>query len=306
MIINETRIFFIVKELLSVITNCTWGEVMLDLMYITNRPEVAKIAESSGVNRIFVDMEYIGKSERQKGLDTVKSRHTISDIQIIRKVITKSEVLVRVNPIHDESNCFSSSEIEIDQAIKAGADILMLPMFKTVREVDRFFNCVAGRCKTMLLVETPEAVLILKDILEQFDVDEIHIGLNDLHLALKKAFMFELLADGTVDKVCDIVRPYHKNYGFGGIARLGYGTVPAEYIITEHYRLGSHIAILSRSFCNANIVENPEDIANLFYEGVAAIRSFENKVSLYTNQQYEENRKKLIQLVESVVEKGSV
>ena len=29
----------------------------LKLMYITNRPDVAKIAEDSGVDRIFVDME---------------------------------------------------------------------------------------------------------------------------------------------------------------------------------------------------------------------------------------------------------
>ena len=31
----------------------------LKLMYITNKPEIAQIAESSGVDRIFVDMEYI-------------------------------------------------------------------------------------------------------------------------------------------------------------------------------------------------------------------------------------------------------
>ena len=33
----------------------------LKLMYITNRPDVALIAEKNGVDRIFVDMEYIGK-----------------------------------------------------------------------------------------------------------------------------------------------------------------------------------------------------------------------------------------------------
>ena len=37
----------------------------LKLMYITNRPDVALIAEQNGVDRIFVDMEYIGKAERQ-------------------------------------------------------------------------------------------------------------------------------------------------------------------------------------------------------------------------------------------------
>ena len=43
----------------------------LKLMYITNRPEIAQIAESAGVDRIFVDMEYIGKAKRQYGTDSV-------------------------------------------------------------------------------------------------------------------------------------------------------------------------------------------------------------------------------------------
>ena len=56
---------------------------MLNLMYITNRPEIAQIAESAGVDRIFVDLEYIGKADRQSGLDTVKSKHTLDDVRII-------------------------------------------------------------------------------------------------------------------------------------------------------------------------------------------------------------------------------
>ena len=36
----------------------------LNLMYITNNPEVAKIAEGVGVDWIFIDMEFIGKDSR--------------------------------------------------------------------------------------------------------------------------------------------------------------------------------------------------------------------------------------------------
>ena len=53
----------------------------LKLMYITNQPEIAQIAESAGVDRIFVDLEYIGKSDRQGGMGTVQSRHTIDDVK---------------------------------------------------------------------------------------------------------------------------------------------------------------------------------------------------------------------------------
>ena len=44
----------------------------LKLMYITNKPEIAKIAENSGVDWIFVDQEVKGKEVRQTNLDKVK------------------------------------------------------------------------------------------------------------------------------------------------------------------------------------------------------------------------------------------
>lgn len=39
---------------------------MLKLMYITNSPEVASIADGAGVDRIFIDLEQYGKEKRQK------------------------------------------------------------------------------------------------------------------------------------------------------------------------------------------------------------------------------------------------
>ena len=172
----------------------------LKLMYITNRPEIALIAEKNGVDRIFVDMEYIGKAERQGNLDTVQNHHTIHDVSVLRRVLTQSELLVRVNPIHDKTSDYSSSEEEIEAAIQAGADIVMLPFFKTVAEVKSFLRIVNGRVKTMLLLETPEAVDALNEILAIPGIDEIHIGINDLSIGYGKRFMFELLTDGTVER----------------------------------------------------------------------------------------------------------
>ena len=122
----------------------------LKLMYITNRPEIAQIAETAGVDRIFIDLENIGKSERQGGMDTVQSHHTLDDVKIISNVITTAELLVRVNPIHNRTEEYVSSEEEISTAIKNGADIIMLPFFKTVEEVIRFLTAVNVRAKTML------------------------------------------------------------------------------------------------------------------------------------------------------------
>ena len=102
----------------------------LNLMYITNNPMIAKIAEKCGVNRIFIDMEYLGKEDRQSGMDTVKLHHTIHDIEVIKSVLSIAELLVRVNPIHKQNGKIISSKTEIDNAIQAGADIVMLPMAK--------------------------------------------------------------------------------------------------------------------------------------------------------------------------------
>ena len=114
--------------------------MFLKLMYITNRPDVALIADQAGVDRIFIDMEYIGKADRQGGMDSVQNHHTVDDVKAIRSVLTKSDLLVRVNPIHEETADYCSSKDEIDEAIQAGADIVMLPFFKTVEEVQRFIK----------------------------------------------------------------------------------------------------------------------------------------------------------------------
>ena len=105
-------------------------------------PDVALIAESSGVDRIFVDMEYIGKSLRQGGMDTVQSHHTLDDVKEISKTIKTSELIVRINPIHEATDKYVSSKEEIDAAIESGAQILMLPYFKTAAEVREFLRLV--------------------------------------------------------------------------------------------------------------------------------------------------------------------
>lgn len=255
----------------------------LKLMYITNRPEIAQIAESAGVDRIFVDLEFIGKADRQGGMDTVQSRHTLADVHSIAHSVNQAEVMVRINPIHNEMDNYISSNEEIDTAISNGADILMLPYFKTVDEVQTFIRLVDGRAKTLPLVETPEAVSVIDKILALRGIDEIFIGLNDLSLGYNKKFMFELLADGTVEDLCYKFRHRGIPYGFGGIASLGRGALPSEKIIIEHYRLGSSCAILSRSFCNANKINHMGEISNTFVNGIREIRTFESQVAMHAD-----------------------
>lgn len=273
----------------------------LTLMYITNNPKTAKIAQSAGVDRIWIDMEYIGKSERQGGMDTVQNHHTVEDIKRLRPIITDAELMVRVNPIHESTSQYCSSKEEIDQTVEAGADVIMLPMFKTADEVEKFVEYVNGRAKVQILLETSEAAADIDSILAVSGIDEVHIGLNDLHLSLNKTFMFELLCDGTVAGLCEKIRSKGLKYGFGGIARVGFGMLPAEYIIGEHYHLGSTAAILSRGFCDANRVKNPAEIESIFVEGVQNIRIKEAEVSKYTPQEYMQNLETIKEKVKTIV-----
>ncbi len=272
----------------------------LKLMYLTNRPDIAEIAQRAGVDRIFLDLEIRGKEERQGHLDTVISHNSIDDTAKLKAVLNSSELLVRVNSVYD------GTPKEVSRVISDGADIVMLPYFKTVGEVERFLDAVGGRARTCLLLETPEAVEVIDDILKLDGIDEIHIGLNDLHLGYKMKFMFELVADGTVERLCNKFREKGVFYGFGGVGRVGNAAevpLPAENIITEHYRLGSQMVILSRAFCNLSKTGDPDYVEKLFSDGVTEFREFEKKVSAYTDEMFRDSHLDTVERVNKIIGK---
>lgn len=286
-------------------------------MYITNRPEIAQIAEENGVDWIFVDMEFIGKDNRQGGLDTVQNHHTIQDVRNIKGAVKIAKVLVRVNPIHkamigtDGTIAYMDSLSEIEQAVEAGADIIMLPFFHTVEEVRTFVALVKranNRCerfgneraKACLLLETPEAAILLDEILNIPGIDMIHIGLNDLHLAMGMKFMFQLLADGIVEQLARKIKAKGIPFGFGGIASLHGGALPGSYVLKEHYRLGSSMVIVGRSFCNTNLVTDLDEVRNIFETGIAEIRALEAEAQAALDY-FDKCHQEVIEIVEKVI-----
>ena len=73
------------------------------------------------------------------------------NIRNVREAVSKSQVLVRVNPIHKNHVGYFDSEEEIGKAVEAGADIIMLPFFHTVQEVGDFpLFCEAGKMKNII------------------------------------------------------------------------------------------------------------------------------------------------------------
>jgi len=272
------------------------GTRFMKYMYLTSDPQAAKTAEASGVDRIFLDLEIIGKYERQGHLDTVVSHASLDDVSRLRAVISKSEFLVRCNPVH------AGLKAEIDRIISDGADIIMLPYFKTAEEVKTFLDYVDGRVPTVLLFETAESVENVDEILALDGITEVYIGLNDLHLSYNMKFMFELLANGTVEMLCEKFREKGLPYGFGGIAKIGEGMLLSDYVIGEHKRLGSTCAILARTFRHE--VKGSRPVENMSRE-VALLRRRENEVSTWTEEQFEANRQSVCLRVKEIVDAAS-
>ena len=269
---------------------------MIKFMYITKDPRIAALADRAGVDRIFIDLETVGKQLRQGGMNTVQSDHTLADIRAVRPAVKNAELMVRVNPIYDWSR------EEIEAALTAGADTLMLPYFRTAQQAEQFLSMVGGRARTILLVETPEAVENLDEILSLPGIGECHIGLNDLHLGYGRKFMFELLADGTVDAIAEKFKAHGIPFGIGGIARLGRGTLPAERILGEHVRLGSQAVILSRSFCNDILFSSRPDREDIFIREVARLRQAEADMQQRDAEFFAKNRRELQRIVSRIVE----
>ncbi|PRY67365.1 aldolase [Halomonas ventosae] len=216
----------------------------LKLMMITACPEVAVLAEQSGVARIFMDQEVLGKAVRQGHLDTHKACHSLAQIAAVARRLQQAELMVRINPLNPDTPG------EVAAAIAHGAERLMLPMFTTSCEVQRFQALVAGRVPVTYLAETPAALIRLSHWLPLLRPghDEVHIGLNDLSLGLGVGFLFEPLAGGMIDAEARMLEEAGLGWGFGGVGCMSGNVLPADWILGEHVRLGSHWVILSRAF----------------------------------------------------------
>lgn len=261
----------------------------IDFMLITANPEIAVYAEQNGVSRIFIDQETLGKQERQGHLNTHKASHTAADIRNVARVLNSAELMVRVNPLNPDSKS------EVETAIECGCHRIMLPMFTSAHDVARFLALVDKRVPVTFLAETPQALVRLENWLPLLKpgYDEVHIGLNDLSLGLGVKFLFEPLAARMLDIPSEVLNASGVEWGFGGIAQIGKGELPAEMVLGEHIRLGSTRVILSRAFHQG--VNDVETLINELYfaEEITRLREAESKWRNVSVKVILENQKKM-------------
>ena len=269
---------------------------MIDLLTITNLPELAARCDQMPGMRVFVDLERNGKAARQKGYDTFISTHHTDDIGRIRAVLKQSKLMVRVNP-YQTSNP-AASKAEVDAVLAQGADLIMLPMFSHPQELRAFAAMVAGRVPIVPLLETAAALDTLDDWIDAPGIAEVFVGLNDLHLSLGCRFMFEPLLMGHVDRVAMAAKARGLRFGFGGIARMDEGVLPGHDVLAEHVRLGSGAVILSRTFNRADTRAGEKS----FEQAVAALRVAEFELGLRNAERVEKDRLRTAGLIAELAE----
>ncbi len=273
---------------------------MLDLLKITTDPDFCARCDALDSMRLFVDLERMGKAERQAGRNTYISTHQIDDIGRVKSLLKRSRLMVRVNPLHADSQAEVEAVLAqgLTQGTGAQADMLMLPMFGSAQTLRSFSDMVAGRCPIVALLETAEALHCIDDWITTPGLYEVFVGLNDLHISLGMRFMFEPLAIGLVDQVAAVTARHGLRFGFGGMARLNEGLLPGRDVLAEHLRLGSQAVILSRTFAFAR-----RDTDASFEEEVLALRVCEAELAYRSPEQIEADRVRISTSILAIAER---
>ncbi|ELS00690.1 HpcH/HpaI aldolase/citrate lyase family protein [Xenococcus sp. PCC 7305] len=214
-----------------------------DLTLWTNDPQLASRAEKGGVSRIGLDLETLGKEKRQAGMNTWISCHHLSQLPVIKKKLSRAKLFARCNPLGNHSHK------EVETLLAAGTEIIMLPNFKTAKEVSSMLDLINGRAQLIPLVERSEAVYNLEDIVK-LNIEEIHIGLNDLSIDLQEKNRLALLSKPIMDQISNIVITAKLKLGIGGVARANDESlpVPSNLIYARLAQLKATGALISRSF----------------------------------------------------------
>lgn len=253
---------------------------MIELIQITADPAMARRCDALAGVRVWVDLETRGKAERQAGRNTFISTHTLDDVAHVKAVLQQAPLMVRLNPLH------AGSANEIEAALARGADRLMLPMFTRAAELHTFCRLVDKRVPVTGLLETAGALATLPDWIGTPGLDEVFVGLNDLHLSMGLHFLFEPLARGLLDTVALHCRAQGLRWGFGGMAQLHEGLLPGRDVLAEHLRLGSQAVILSRTF------QRP-DSGQAWETAVATLRTAEQALALRSPAQVQADRRRI-------------
>jgi hypothetical protein len=208
------------------------------LTLFSTKPAFIQRAVAAGVDEIIVDWEHVGKAERQRTADTEINQDTLTDLRGVR-ACTRARVICRINQFGAETS------VEVEHAIDAGADEILLPMVRSVDQVRQVLDLVGQRCGVGILVETNQAIQLVEQ-LALLPLSRVYVGLNDLAIERRQSNIFNSLLDGSLDF---IRQPFRVPFGFGGLTLPENGfPIPCRLLIGEMARLNCTFSFLRRSF----------------------------------------------------------
>ena len=212
----------------------------LQLFLFTTDKDIILSAGDAGISGFIIDWENKGKYERQKEADTQINYDSLETLQYVRS-LTVTHIICRIN----RNGCLHECKEEISLALDGGANEILLPMVRTVKEVESVLNFVQGRCAVGILIETQAAVDLAAE-LGALPLSRVYVGLNDLAIDRNKRNIFSAVKDGTVDHVRQYI---NVPFGFAGLTLPGCGyPVPAKFLYSEMARLQCSFTFLRRSF----------------------------------------------------------
>jgi citrate lyase beta subunit len=214
------------------------------LTFWTDDPERAREADAAGVDRIGLDLERIGKRERQADPALWQTTHEEGSLARIGRSLARARLFARTNPPHE-----GWSE-EAERLIAAGAEVLMLPAFRSAGEVGEALAVVGDRALLVPLVETAEALADVRAIASLDGLREAHFGLNDLAIGMRLANRFDVLARPELERAAHVLADAGLRVGVGGIGRALDDSlpIPSDRIYAQYPRLRASAALIARSF----------------------------------------------------------
>jgi hypothetical protein len=210
----------------------------LELFFFTSDSDLARRGVDAGLDGIVIDWERVGKEQRQVAADTEINLDTVDDLRRVRAA-TDGRILCRINPVAETTGT------EIQDAISAGADEVLVPMVRTRDEVETAFEHARGEIAVGILIETLEAVEAAAE-LGTLPLSRVYLGLNDLAIDRGSASIFSAIRDGTVERVRDAIRV---PFGFAGMTLPEAGDpIPCRLLVGELARVRCEFTFLRRSF----------------------------------------------------------
>ena len=230
------------------------------------------------VDTIFVDLEILGKVDRQGHTGGLISNHTYEDIKNLRNYINSSYLGARIDPFN------ANSEYQINKCIEYGVEVIMLPMFSTVEEVQKVISLIDKRVFLDLLFETPKSLEII-DFIPKKSIRKIHFGINDLSLAYSFKSMFNCLFFKELENAALKCFQLGFEFGIGGIGALGSKPISPDLIFTKLLKMKSSRVILSRSFLKKIETNNIDSAMNTAKNNLDELISLEKEIILLDEEQ---------------------